>query len=597
VVGPEFSPSVVGDQIAPLCRAKIEDRDYAAPFFPRTPVTERRAKLRKVVSTSSLAPALEEKKVRGAFYTPPKLAEALANWAIKSARDRVLDPAAGEAIFLSAAIQRLNALGAQGAAGQVVGIEIDSNARQKALSVMSSNGCDCEVILSDFFNVDLKDFRASFEAVIGNPPYVRYHRFRGDARKRGLEAAAAAGVGLNRLTSSWAPFLVHATQFVAPGGRLAMVLPAELLQVDYAEPIRKFLLRRFSTVTVITFETAVFPGASIDTVLLLAEDGPARLGLRIITLQDPSDLETSFEGEFSDHPVTRWSRLRAPVAGVKALERLRQANKLLPLSAVASVDIGSVTGANNFFILTMQKARELGLKSSALRPLITRPAQLPGAILTPEDKQSITNNERSLVMMISRPGLEKGTSPLARYLRRGRRLGINKRYKCQVRSPWYSVPGVRIPDAFLSYMSYWAPRLSLNTAGFSSTNLVHQVTFASDFRPLAAAYIAALHSTLSLLSFELEGRSYGGGVLKLETQEAERAEIPALDAALAKLLADSLPDIDRHIRDGQPEKAVDLVDRALLDHGVLDEGSLNEIRSSHRSLQERRMLRGRTSSQ
>lgn len=37
------------------------------------------------------------------------------------------------------------------------------------------------------------------------------------------------------------------------------------------------------------------------------------------------------------------------------------------------------------------------------------------------------------------------------------------------------------------------------------------------------SYVALLHSSIALLSFELEGRSYGGGVVKLETKEAERA--------------------------------------------------------------------------
>ena len=56
------------------------------------------------------------RKARGAFFTPPLIAEFLGRWAIRSADTRVLDPTCGEAVFLLAAAERLKALGATPAA-------------------------------------------------------------------------------------------------------------------------------------------------------------------------------------------------------------------------------------------------------------------------------------------------------------------------------------------------------------------------------------------------------------------------------------------------------------------------------------------------
>jgi hypothetical protein len=53
-------------------------------------------------------------------------------------------------------------------------------------------------------------------------------------------------LGLAALASSWAALLVHAWHSSSPRGRLAMVLPAELLTVGYAEPIRSWLGTRFA---------------------------------------------------------------------------------------------------------------------------------------------------------------------------------------------------------------------------------------------------------------------------------------------------------------------------------------------------------------
>jgi hypothetical protein len=89
------------------------------------------------------------------------------------------------------------------------------------------------------------------DAVIGNPPFVCYQEHRGHVRRRSVAAALEQGVRLSGLASSWAATLVHASAFLRPSGRLAMVLPAELLTVGYAEPIRRWLRKRFAVVNLV----------------------------------------------------------------------------------------------------------------------------------------------------------------------------------------------------------------------------------------------------------------------------------------------------------------------------------------------------------
>ena len=48
------------------------------------------------------------------------------------------------------------------------------------------------------------------------------------------------GLRPNRLTNAWVPFLVAGTLLLSKTGRLAMVIPAELLQVIYAAELRSF---------------------------------------------------------------------------------------------------------------------------------------------------------------------------------------------------------------------------------------------------------------------------------------------------------------------------------------------------------------------
>ncbi|MFP3802403.1 N-6 DNA methylase, partial [Paraburkholderia sp. SIMBA_027] len=50
------------------------------------------------------------RKERGAFFTPPAITRFIAQWAIRTSQDRVLEPAAGDAEFLVSAVDRLREL-------------------------------------------------------------------------------------------------------------------------------------------------------------------------------------------------------------------------------------------------------------------------------------------------------------------------------------------------------------------------------------------------------------------------------------------------------------------------------------------------------
>jgi adenine-specific DNA-methyltransferase len=110
---------------------------------------------------------------------------------------------------------------------------------------------DGRVKVGDFFTVEPT---GSYDAVIGKPPYVRYQNFSGEARACSREAAVRAGVSISGLASSWAAFTVHAALFLTKGGRLGLVLPAELLMVNYAAEVRRFLMQRFARVDLVLFE-------------------------------------------------------------------------------------------------------------------------------------------------------------------------------------------------------------------------------------------------------------------------------------------------------------------------------------------------------
>ena len=66
-------------------------------------------------------------------------------------------------------------------------------------------------------------------------------------------------------------FLLLSSELITDGGRLGMVIPAELLQVDYAADIRSYLLEKFQELTLISFNDNLFEGAQQEVVVLLGK--------------------------------------------------------------------------------------------------------------------------------------------------------------------------------------------------------------------------------------------------------------------------------------------------------------------------------------
>ena len=562
---------------------------------------------------TSMTPATAQ-KTTGAYYTPPVLADFLTRWALREPADTTLDPGCGEAVFLLAAWRRLLDLGASPttASTQLYGIERDANAlatsRERLGSVAS--GLMPALLAADFFSLPspnglLEAPTPAVNAVIGNPPYIRYHHFAGETRRRALETARIQGVSLSALTSAWAPYLVHACGFLQPSGRLAFVLPAELLQTDYAAPVRAFLLQRFRSVTVVTFECAVFPGAMVDAVLLLADAGVPveQSGLRVLRLHDLADLGryATPEALLAEPPVKapadKWTEHLLPSEGVAIYHELLARAPTVALGDIARVDVGFVSGNNKFFLLSEPDVEQWGIEPDLLMPAVARSSDITGAYYRPEDwtaQRDAGSPCYALAIDAAKSAVEVEQRGVWKYLQAGMTRSVHTGYKCRSRRPWYAVPQARrVPDAFLTYLSHEAPRLVSNIARVANTNLLHCVEFSRDALRATATtsghWPASWYSTLTLLSAELCGRSYGGGVLKLETKEAERVRLLTPPLGYHAVL----DTVDMALRHGQLDAARAAADQALL-APLLDTDARKALEAAYQAARGRRMIRART---
>jgi len=538
-----------------------------------------------------------QRKERGAFFTPPALAKFVTNWAIRDAADRVLEPSCGDAVFLTAAGQRLKKLGSTDLLNQLQGHDIHRASLDDAALALADSGLTAKLVEGDFFDTDPT---AGFTAAIGNPPYIRFQGFNGQSRTKSLTRALGAGVNLSGLASSWAAFTVHATSFLVPGGRLGLILPAELLSVGYASPVRNFLLRNFGSIELILFDELVFSGVQADVVVLLADGfrrGPTD-HFTVYQSKNVSSLDQKIGRRWTPPSGdARWTDALVETDTAALLSLMRTSGIFDPLGAWGTVSSGSVTGANRYFALTQAEIDLHGIESSDLRRLLP-----PGLSLMSRTRISISDLDaagESARTMLFYPRLP--LSPSARrYIGYGEDLGIPERYKCRVRTPWWQVPVTPVPDLFVSYMSGATPRVVANVARALHLNSIHGLRTAPAYRALAVKTLPLLSlSSYSLLSAELEGRTYGGGVLKLEPREATRWLVPNHEAALlAQTLHGTLLDVGtKLIKAGDLPGATEVADQILGDllHRVsADPVDSLAVRSARSDLVRRRLTRGRT---
>ena len=551
-----------------------------------------------------------QRKARGAFFTPPGLCRYVCDWAVRTPGDRVLEPSCGQAAFLLAAAQRLDVLEAPVDPEQLVGIEVHGESATAAREVIGAAGRPARVRVGDFFAVPGE---RRFDVVIGNPPYVRYQGFTGASRVVSRQAALNGGVGLTALASSWAAFTVHAAEFLRPGGRLGLVLPAELLTVNYAAEVRRYLMERFGRVRLVVFTERVFPGVLEEVVLLLAEDALAPGGTDHCELHqvvstaelDPAPGGQDPGGTGAAHrwwPADRsgkWTPALLPASALQVYTPLVAGDGVTGLQTWGETTLGAVTGRNSYFALSPAQAGGLRLAETETVPLSPPGSRhLRGLSLSAAAWRALgAGGSRTLLF---RPGPDRAAmSPGARcYLAQGEAGGVPEAYKCRVRSPWWQVPLVPPADLLLTYMNADTPRLTTNSAGVRHLNSVHGVYLGEQTRDLGRELLplASLNS-VTLLGAELVGRAYGGGILKIEPREADQLPVPtpAVVAACRDALGARRPAVRAALRSGDLLAAVRLVDHVLLrGHLGLDADQHAELVAAHALLTARRIARGAT---
>ena len=526
-------------------------------------------------------------KLRGGYYTPKAIADFISRWAVNSPNDTILEPSCGDGSFIQSVKSVFRERGYT-SVPRMTGIELDPIEAQKA----SAHGAAIEN--EDFFTYYTESIldKKSFDVIVGNPPFIRSQNFDEVYRKKAFSLMEKVGLHPNRLTNIWIPFLVLSTCALSSNGRLGMVIPAEVMQVDYAAEIRQYLSNAYDSLTIITFKKLLFANAQQEVVLLLGEKTSTRKGIRTIEVMDACSLDSldiydcAYEIKDLDHSTEKWTQYYLTRAEISLLRRLRSDSRISMTTTLFDVNVGIVSGENDFFLLNSAIKVKYGLGEESTIPIVGRAEQLKGINFSEDDFTTLAATERKMFLFAPKDvDYEELAKEEKDYVDYGSGEGYHTGYKCRIRKHWYVVPKTWRADAFMLRQVNKYPRIVYNATSAHNTDTLHKIRFKEnvDGHCVSAAFL----NSFTLAMCEIIGRSYGGGVLTFEPGEVRKLKVPMqgsdeLDFEL----------IDKLAKENRINEILEYTDRILLEkHLKLTQEEILLLRGIWERLSERRIGR------
>ena len=522
-------------------------------------------------------------KLRGGYYTSPDIASALIQWIAPKEGEIVLEPSSGDGAFLKelkkySKDQSIHSL-------NVIATELDPIEAEKSSLYYPT-------IVTDFFTFfrDNIHNKKKIDVLIGNPPFIRYQNFNHNYREIAFKLMREYGFNPNKLTNIWIPFLLLGAEALSDTGRIGMVIPAELFQVNYAAEARKYLMGKLSRLTLVLANEMLFEGAQQEIVLVLGEVNSNNPGIYTTSIGSLEDVSKTTHNDISRfenkrNPITeeKWNLYYLSNEEIALIDSIRTSTHVHTAKDLFDCNVGVVTGDNDYFIVDNTTKKEYSLKAS--KQIVTGTDFFDGIVFQESDLKRQSKNKKTWLFLPTTTDESKLTSGERKYLQKGIKNNTPNGFKCRTRKCWFEVPVSWSPDAFFYRQVGAYPRIVLNYAKALTTDTLHKIRFKPGMDPIVVT--CSMLNSFTFLCCELLGRSYGGGVLTFEPSEVRAIPIPILDDYKIDLqLYDDLAKIDDF------DEILRINDEIILEKGLgFSKEDVASINSMWKKMRDRRLSR------
>jgi len=475
---------------------------------------------------------VDANKLRGGYYTAAHVVDFCVSQVLRMSNEtpkRWLEPSAGDGAFIRGFSNRMVERDLCGI--HLQSIELIESEAAKCESERLRLGIPGEVVQGSFFEWAVGSGEP-FDAVLGNPPYVRYQFVDESDRALAEQQIGNLGFALRGVSNLWIPFAVLSIEKLRVGGCFSLVLPGELFSTSSGGQFRKYLLENFSSIEIDLFPRGTFSEILQDVVVVSGKRVSRTAAVRSVRFT-----EHSYAAKQSwKHRVAvcsdSWTRFLLTEDELAAFVEAKSLPGFHSLGDIAKVEVSIVTGANKFFTVSDSEVNDFELRPWAI-PLLAKTIDSPGVVFSQSDfARACEKGSRSWLLDFSseRPPAH-GRGRVSEYLDIGMGQGLQDRYKCRIRDPWYRVPHIKKGTLMLTKRAHHFHRLLLNSAGVYTTDTIYRGCMNPLYVDRETDLVATFQNSLTLLSTEIEGRTYGGGVLELVPSEVARLSVPLVHSA------------------------------------------------------------------
>lgn len=485
------------------------------------------------------------------------------------------------------------------------------------------------------------------DAVVGNPPYTRQEEmedvFQAEYKKKLSETIKRDfGYSIGRRAGIYAYFFIHGAKFLKVKGRLGFVTSNSWLDVDYGKYLQDFFLSKYKIKAIVESKVERwFEDADVNTCITVLERcktkeerennsvkftqlkiplrrlvpvtnnekkrfGAIRKLIKVIEKTDkfyeddkirifPKNQKELYQEGFDEvknkYVGSKWGKyLRAPEIFFKIVDKSKDLS--IPLKQIAEVKRGFTTGTNEFFYLTEDEIKKLGIEKEFWMHK-AKGKWIPNYVIKgPRECKGIIVNRQDFkyrVLMIHKSKQQLKETNILKYVRWGEEQGFHERPTCASRKRWYDLGIWAKPDII------WSDAYSNRFASFDSKNTWADKRFFCVYlknkrhKNLLLGY---LNSSIIGILVEIDGiTNLGQGAVYtnvywlrkllpiLNRSKLSKSQIQRLERAYAKLSQRSIGSVFEEIGTDKPEDvSLDKVkkDRTKLDEVVFDLLGLSE---------------------
>lgn len=454
------------------------------------------------------------------FWTPGWVAEAMAAY-VADKTDLVFDPATGRGAFYKALL-KLNKPNIS-----FFGIDIDTEVLADEIYMQGK----CFVEVGDFIK---NPPNRKFKSIIANPPYIRHHRIDKETKTYLKQLSAnITKYPIDGRAGYHIYFLIQALNLLEQDGKLAFIMSADTCEGKFAKNLWTWISEKFCIEGVITFDERATPFPNVDTnaiVFLIKNSKPTKtLHWVKANVAYSTDLFNFISSHFSQYTfqsleITNRNLQEAITTGLSRPEQNHNGFKF-HLNDFAKVMRGIATGSNDFFFLTGQQVKNLGIPLEFFKRAIGRTKDVPESIITTIDVEQLEKKNRPTYLLAIKEN-DKFPKSVANYLKIGEELGLPNRSLIQQRKPWYKMEKRKVPPLLFAYLGRRNTRFIKNEAGVLPLTGFLCVYPIYDDKEYLDNLWKALNHPDTLENLKLVGKSYGSGAIKVEPGNLNKLPIP-----------------------------------------------------------------------